>query len=353
MINPTLLATARREGVYQDGKVLLTNFDGSEQQVDLDATLGRVKGAVDQYARVKANIKPEPWAQYKESGDASGLMFDFNWWPIPDMGGEPEQYNDVFIYQVKGCNLGCDFCFVDRPNNNGKPRDGAKYFSTEEVVDFYLEKRDELGVNVLRASGGEPSLAPEHWLAVLGELADRGFGDKVYFQTDTNLTTGHAIEQWIKDGQLPSDVLCRVADFDNFGLLSCFKGTDPANFSANTGAKPEFFDEQAYSFGKFFEAGINIYPHLINPNPETLEGFMETLMEEFGEEILAMTHVFSLGMYGPVRDRFEVRGLDPDAVQAEWTDNSKRAEEILDTMLHKHVGVGYKETHRPDLMEKW
>ncbi len=356
--DPIQIALQRREQCYQDGKLLLANFDGSIQQQDLNKTKGSVQGAVESYYRIKSNIKPEPWKKFLETGDKKQLMFDFNWWPMPALGTDdekknPEHWNDVFIYQLKACNIACPFCFVDRYNNDGYQGHGARFFSVDEIVDAFVKVREEkaklgININVLRASGGEPSLVPEQWLGLLREVEKRGLSREVYVQSDTNLLTAPALSYWIEKGELDRNILSEIAQYPNFGLLSCFKGTDPDNFSENTGCAPSHFAEPFISFGLFLQSGIKIYPHLINPNPQTLEGFMDVLAKSYGEEMWAMAHLFSIGPYGPVKDRFK-GNLAQKA--AEWADNQKRSEELLDKNLRQRFGVGYKEASRPELME--
>jgi len=357
LINSIKLADYRRNEVYKDGKLLLSNFSESEQMLDLEKTKGNVQGAVEDFYRVKTNIKADPWNTYMQSGDSFEtrdgklLMFDFDWWPVPDMGGQPENWNEVFIYQLKGCNIACPFCFVDKFNNNGKVDHGAKYFTSEEIVDAFLKVRAEkkaqgVDINVFRASGGEPSLVPEQWLNGLKIFKERGLDSEVYFQSDTNLLTGTALESWMKDGNMDADVFKQIAEYKNFGLLSCFKGTDPVNFSENSGCNPEMFLEQFYSFNLLAKSGIKVYPHLVNPNPKTLEGFMDKLAKEYGDEMYGMVHIFSIGMYGSVKGRLERAGVDVEQKTQEWKDNNVRGQELLEEICQKRLGMGYKKMKR-------
>lgn len=359
MIDPIKLATRRRKGILKDGKLLLSNLSVGEQKQDLVKTKGSVQGAVDDFYRVKTNIKAAPWEAYLKTGDShetrdgKALMFDFNWWPMPELGGKPEDWNEVLLYQLKGCNIACPFCFVDRHNNNGKVDNGAKYFTTEEIVDAFSKFRADkaaegVSINVLRASGGEPSLVPEQWLWTLQELDKRGLSGEVYLQSDTNLLTASAIEHWMSKGEVDGNVLREVSEYGNFGLLSCFKGTDPEIFVENTGCDASRFEEQFKSFAMYVDAGVRIYPHLVNPNPETLEGFMYRLAEEYGEQMFGMVHIFSIGMYGPVKGRFERRGVDVKAKAAEWKDNYSQSVELMEDICQRELGVGYKQTNRPE-----
>lgn len=366
MINPRVLAEARRKNAFKkeddELSLLLTNFTDSEQEKDLQKTKGTIQGAIDDFYRVKTNIKPAAWAEYQKTGNKRSLMFDFNWWPISALGGSEEKrnaerWNDVFIYQLKACNLACPFCFVDRSNNNGRLDHQAEYISVTKIVDAFIRKREEMlqkgqELNVLRGSGGEPSLVPEQWLAILQELDKRGLSEEVFFQSDTNLTTRYLIDRWITEGKLNAGILSEIAQYPNFGLLGCFKGTDPQNFAENTGCKKGFFEEQFRSYRRFQDLGVPIYPHLINPNPDTLELFMERLARELGEEILPMMHLLTIGIYGPVAGRLTQQGRNVQEVADQWKDNYRRGEEILENLLQQKRGVGYKELSRPELMQE-
>jgi len=357
LIDPTRVALKRRAQAYQDGRILVASFVGSEQQKDLNRTKGEVKGAVEDYFRVKSNIKPEPWEAYKKSGNARELMFDFNWWPIAKLGDtpekrEPENWNNQFIYQLKACNIACDYCFVDRRNNNGVHADGARFFDVSELVATFLEVREQkaaegIRLNVIRASGGEPSLVPEQWLDMLQAVERAGMSNDIYVMSDSNLTTGPALDNLMASGQVDHGLLKEIAQYDNFGLLSCFKGTDPKGFSEDTNCNPDAFHDAIPSYMKYLESGIRIYPHMANPNPETLEGFMGDLNASLGEDATSMIHIFSLGAYGPVVQRL---GERLDETKARWAKNITGGEEILDRTLKEKSGVGYKETPRPETL---
>ncbi|MBU4456164.1 MAG: 4Fe-4S cluster-binding domain-containing protein [Nanoarchaeota archaeon] len=365
MINPTSLGLKRRDLVYQDSKLLLANFALTEQKADLEKTKGNTKGPIGDYFRIKTNIKTEnkdgkesPMNEFYRTGNKKLLMFDFNWWPLTKMEGQQEDFNEVFIYQLKGCNVNCNFCFVDRFNNNGAESHGAKFFSVEELVDSFAEKKKKkkkegIKLNVLRPSGGEPSLVPEQWLAILQELDKRGLSSEVYLQSDTNLTTGHMLEQLMDKGELDKCILNKIAEYDNFGLLSCFKGTDPERFTENTQCNPKFFEEQFYSYNLFANAGIAIYPHIVNPNSKSLEMFADMFAADHGEEAYKLLHLFSIGPYGPVKSRLERRGeMYALAKIQEWRENYAAGEEVLENLLQNKFGIAYKDAHRPDIVEQ-
>lgn len=389
MINPERMALKRRASVYKEGKLLLSNFEGSEQLEDLKKTKGHVQGALEQFYRVKTNVKDEPMKEFYETGNPRVLMFDFNWWPLTRMQGRQEDYNNVFVYQLKGCNVACNFCFVDYFNNNGQVSHGAKFFSVEEIVEVFVKKREELKkqgktVNVLRASGGEPSLVPEQWLALLQEIDKRSLSNEVYVQSDTNLTTGRVLDALMEKGEIDKHILEKIAEYDNFGLLSCFKGTDPEGFSEMTRCGPEFFEDTFYSLKKLTDAGIAVYPHVINPNPNTLEALMKRLELMYGPEAYPLMHVFNIGAYGPVKQRLKTEGkaivekaleklhgklspemltLNEDFLKSfpeehlegtamEWKVNTRIGEDILDRLVKERYGIGYKRASRPLLVER-
>lgn len=340
----TKKANVLRKMVVSDGKYLLANLDDSEQAKDVKQTRGSVNYVINKFFRGKTNIKPNEW---------SAPLFDMNWWAQYALGkGEPEDYNEVFIYQIKGCNMACEFCFVDDYNNNGRQDHNAKYKNMRFILDNFLKERErtrkeeDYTFNVFRASGGEPTLALEQWLEALRGLDEKGLSKEVYMHSDTNLTTGRAIDYWIKKRELPSDLLEKIAEFKNFGLLACFKSG--------------LLDSQIYSLEKFVNAGIDVYPYFINPNPAKLEEFMFKLEKIFGEEILLKSHILKVKVYHPTIERLkkqaEKRGLDSDKFIerkiTQWNRNTEQSEEIMNKILAGRFGLSYKKYPRPGLKLK-
>ncbi|MEM5879619.1 MAG: radical SAM protein [Candidatus Aenigmatarchaeota archaeon] len=343
-----------------DLKILLSNFEGTVQQKDIE----KRTSLIEQFFRTKVDVPAweDPnfdWSNEERIMQSMVERFDMPSWALyrlkskAGLSKELKKYNRVFIYQIKGCNLHCPYCYVDDVNKNGIEDSNSRFFSIEEILQAFLRNRTDMN-NRIRPSGGEPTLVPEQWLNLLEKLEDYGLSKEVHIQSDTNLTTGHFIDELAKNGEIEENLLEEIAGYGNFSLLASFKGTDPRNFVENTRAPEELFEEQFYSFGKFIEAGIDAYPFLYNPNPKSLEDFMDRFEREFGREACKKVWVFPIKMYDVPKTRLEneakIRSLDLKAYVKEyedlWSRNFTESEEIMRGVMKERFGLEYKRVLR-------
>ena len=350
-----------------DLRLLLANFQDTKQKVDIE----KRNSVVEDFFRIKIDVKP--WRDAKDTrkdnksfdwNNKEAIMdsmtspssFDMPSWVLynlknkKDLDKEINKYCEVFIYQLKGCNLHCPYCFVDDFNKNGKYDSNSGFFSMQEIIrEFELERikrTNEKNINQIyriRASGGEPSIVPEQWLSLLQELDKRGLSRTVHVQSDTNLTTGHFLDALEENNRIEKNILNKIAEYKNFSLLCSFKGTDKENFSKNTGVDSSLINEQMYSFEKLVNAGIDVYPFFYNPNPKTIENFMENLEEKFGSNIYAKIWTLPLKVYEPVRDR--LKGW-AESHEREWKENYELSEEKMRKIVKKKTGLEYKKVLR-------
>jgi len=268
------------------------------------------------------------------------------------LGGHPKDYNEEFVYLLGGCNygdmkqgkLGCGYCFLSEESKDGKH---GRYFTTKEIVDRF-ENED---LNVIRYSGGEPTLAIEHWQDVLQEIENRGL--KAFVQVDSNITTMPFLKDFLGEKKL-DDTLERIGSYKNTGVLACFKGITPENFNVNTGVDPKFFDSQFDMAEKLVDSGIKTYFHMINVYPEEkVPQFLEKIERIFGRNGVLNTHLLGIMAYWPEevttperlkkkREALERRGFKIYA-------NDLHIEDAIDSFLVDNYGKHYKETYRPGL----
>jgi hypothetical protein len=103
------------------------------------------------------------------------------------------------------------------------------------------------------------------------------------------------------------------------------------------------------------QAGIDVYPYLYNPDPKTLESFVDKLEKNF-ENILPRIHVGLLKTYSPTKVRISLlaqeRGLDAAQLlagyEAEWKLNYILSCDIMEKLCQKRCGVHYKEIQRAE-----
>lgn len=345
-----------------ENKYLLSNFKGTSQQKDIEQRTA----LIGDYFRVKINAKAFDDDEMKRQGKelmnfqdnekvfgALRNEFDMSYWAFHALhNAKLQDYNRVFISQIKGCNIFCPWCFVDDINKNGKEDNGSAFFSMREILDAFEGERKQQELNCVRTSGGEPTLAVQQWEDMLKGLEKKGLDNKVFFQGETNLTTGHFLYYLQVIGELKKNFFDKIGEYKNFGVLSSFKGTDTESFLKAAGltkkdgsANKEYAfleDERWYSFEKLIRAGIDAYPFIYDPNPETLESFMENGAKKFGDGFYLKTWIFPLKLYGPEKIRMEAKGLNPEAEQKRLNDNFAKSKEIMQEIIYKKFGVNYQ-----------
>jgi len=339
-------------------KYLLANLSKTAQEKDIEKSAY----TIGDFYRTKDNLKadannPEALAQalVKDNG------FDMPDWASYKTGYSLADCNMTFMPQTKTCNLYCPWCFVDDENKNGKKGRG-EFFSTKEIIDALEDSRKNDVIHSMRRSGGEPLLAPWQWLENLEELQKRGLEKEIYFQGETNLTTGHLIDYLQQQGKLDKHFWEKVAEYNNFGVLCSFKGTDAeSNLRAigftgknNTiNKKFTFLDkERWYTFRKIVEAGIDAYPFIYDPNPETIDEFLKQGMDEYGPEFVSKTWLFPLKLYGPEKIRLAKKGIDLDLFQEKLTENFTRTKEKMQELTPKYTGHEYRAVRRVEVKLK-
>jgi organic radical activating enzyme len=333
----------------EDGerKYLMANFSKTLQKKDIEvhtSTMG------NDFYRTKDNLKVDannPKALAKAVKD----QFDISDWASKKLNLSLGDCNLAFMPQLKSCNIWCPWCFVDDVSKNGEKGNG-EFFSIPEIVDAFQKVRKEEGkpLHVIRLSGGEPTLAPWQWIELLEELEKRGLEKEIYFQGETNLTTGSFIEDLQRNGRLDKDFFQKVAKYNNFGVLCSFKGTDTESNLRTMGIKNKsysFLEEERWkTFRAMVSAGIDVYPFVYDPNPKTLESFLIKGMEEYGSDFVSKTWILPLKLYGPEKERLAKRKINPVEYQRELDENFARSVEIMQELVPELAGHEYKEIPR-------
>ena len=366
-----------RKGVVSKGentKFLLTNFLGTKQQKDIE----KRTPLIQDFFRIKINVKGWDEKEMEKIGkkpvDFSDMgavfqtmrdEFDIPYWPFFNTEREShkeqplenlKKYNNVFVYQINACNLFCPWCYVDDKNKEGRTNNNSRFFSMSEIIDVFEEERKKQDIYIFRISGGEPTLAVEQWLEALTGLRSRGLEKDIYIWGDTNLTTGHFIDHLQSEGELDKNLLEKVGEFPNFGVLCSFKGTDPESFLRATGLmkingsvedKYSFLEEERwYSFSKLVKAGIDAYPFIYDPNPNTIEKFMEKGAKMFGEDFYLKAWISRLKLYGPEKERLKHIRKNPEDYQKELDYNFNRSKEVMQDIIWRKLGINYQAISR-------
>jgi uncharacterized Fe-S cluster-containing radical SAM superfamily protein len=294
------------------------------------------------------NNTPIDFSDNSQVFKALANEFDMPYWGFMALKDRPlKDFSRTFIYQLKACNLRCLWCYANDINKNGR-NEHAKYFSIPEIFDVFEEARKTQTVNNFRPSGGEPTLAVEQWLESLREIEKRKLN--VYVQGDNNLTNGHYMDALENNGDIERGLLEKVAGYENFGLLCSFKGTDAESFLKATNMPRSYSfleDERWYSFAKLTKAGIDTYPFVYDPNPDTLESFMEKGARKFGDGFYLKTWIFKLKPYEDSgKERIEKKGFKYEEFYKKLKENFEKSKEIMQNLIQKKYGLNYQAVPR-------
>ncbi len=362
----------RKTLINNEGKVLCVDFEKTIQKQDL--TKGHFKDEAtgtypyrskvnikdfDPELRAKQGLPPFDFTDRNAVYDAMSKEFDIPDWFRAKAGDKLENilpYDTPWIYQLKGCNFhdgscagGCTYCFVDNESNSGKVDRGV-YLSVENILDSFQKAQKEKGTKVIRTSGGEPTLVLDHLLSLYREMDNRGIKPTLV-QIDTNLSTGKLIEHFENEGVYEKNILEKIAQYDPKALVA-FKGTSDDNIRQNVQASCTV-DDQIYSLRKIVFAGIDVYPYIYNPDPNTLESFINKLEKNF-KNILPRIHIGLLKTYSPTKQRIALlaqeQGLSPERLmaeyEAEWKYNYNKSCKIMEILCLSSTGHTYKEIPR-------
>jgi len=297
MFNPEKRAELVRPKMMKDGKYLVTRIGGSGQEADPNKIL-------DMYFRYKNYISGDnefekEWliAPLKDIWSTKFLGLVENFWsrPIGEIKKleyqnppysaaysfgkrtkDPRNYNKIFVVQLSGCTYACNFCYVPPEINLANPSFG-KFFSPKEIVDYFLsaKSKSKESMNVIRISGGEPTLTPEIIIDVYNEIEKRDLD--IYLWVDTNLSMTNYLEK------LESD-LKSVMKRKNVGVVGCFKGVCKEDFYMLTGAEQKFYENQFEAAKIFLNWKTDFYVYLpalvyADDTEKKIKGFIERLRE--------------------------------------------------------------------------
>jgi len=221
-------------------KVLITNFIGTEQEVDLSEPpncggFGRIRHFIrNRYLDWPSNplpIDPALHALRIEHADQISAQ----------------------VFQFAACAWRCWYCFVPYAllNANGKH---ASLLSAGELVDLWAiqERRPPM----IDLTGGAPELVPEWTLWMMKELHRRGLDQSTYLWSDDSLSNDLF---WTC---LTNSDRAFVASYKSYGRVCCLKGYDDRSFSFNTHAHPEQFALQFDRLKRLVELGLDLYVYV-------------------------------------------------------------------------------------------
>ncbi|MEL9990594.1 MAG: radical SAM protein [Thermoproteus sp.] len=217
-------------------------------------------------------------------------------------------YGGIATADVVGCNLRCGVCWAWLKSSFRV--DVGTFLTPAQVAERLISLAKERGYAQLRISGGEPTIAPEHLLAVLRLVPDR-----YLFVVETN---GILI-----DGGLAR----RLAELHNVAVRVSLKGATPQEFELITMSPPKYFYKQLEALKNLVDAGmkpcVEVYPAAMIgfSTDESLKSLEKALAEIHpklaecidAEYVILYPHVVRLMGARGLRP---IRAVDPRGVPA-------------------------------------
>jgi len=265
--DPIKIAEMIRPRMMKDGRYLVSKIAGAGQDP------GERK-ILDEYFRYKEYIDNDEWlsveAEKRWDPVFLGLADSYENRPVQEarklefqnpaysaaynLKGDPKDYNKVFTVQAAGCDFDCNYCFVPKKLNAADPSLG-KYFSAKDIVKHFLlaRSRSKDPMNVLRLSGGNPTIVPEMILDVYRAMKD--MKADAYLWVDSNLSTYRYMEALGKDFK-------EMLGQKDIGVVGCSKGVCADDFSLISGASPDHYKQQFETMRWFLEQRTDFYIYL-------------------------------------------------------------------------------------------
>ena len=260
--------------------------------------------------------------------------------PALDFLGLPQRDEiQVQVFQNAICSWRCWYCFVDFDLLSANP-EHSEFKTVEELLDLYLQEPSR--PSIIDLSGGQPDLVPEWGLWFADALAARGLDREVYLWSDDNLSNDYL---W---RYLSSTDLARLASYENYGRVGCFKGFDSESFSFNTKANPELFDEQFGLMRRLVETGFDVYGYttFTSATDRDLAKHMAIFVDRLQSEVHPLfplrTVPLQIFEFTPTRKRMgpeheRALSIQKDAARA-WTEELQRRfpENVRDKRIYEH-----------------
>lgn len=253
---------ARRQ-MYQEGRFLLASVDNTGQERNPIKVFNR-------HFRYKAYVKHADWFidsldliwSHKYLGLDPQTGFKILEYQNPAyaagkaLNSDPREFSNAFTVQLAGCDYACLYCYVPFNVNLNKHQLPGKLFSAEQIVDCFVEMRDnsKIKLNVLRISGGNPTIVPEIIVDILECLKSKALND-VYVWIDSNLSNCTYMKRL--GNEFASAISTR-----NVGIVGCFKGICSSDFERLTGCSRKDYEMQFETAQYLASLGCDFYLYL-------------------------------------------------------------------------------------------
>jgi uncharacterized Fe-S cluster-containing radical SAM superfamily protein len=204
-------------------------------------------------------------------------------------------YGGIATADCVGCGLLCKFCWVSDAVIL-HPTDVGRFYTPAKVADDLVALARKRGLDLLRISGGEPTIGKPHLLQLLDALQDKGYR----FILETN---GIPVAY---DGSYAAS----LSKYSFVHVRVSLKGCNAKEFAMLTGAKPYGFTLQLKALQSLVDAGVSCHPSVMTSfSPrKSLEQLVHRL-KQIGPKLADELEIEELILYPHVIKRVEMYKL--------------------------------------------
>ncbi|MEM3578756.1 MAG: radical SAM protein [Candidatus Bathyarchaeia archaeon] len=204
-------------------------------------------------------------------------------------------YGGIVTADCVGCGLLCRFCWVS-DIVAGRPANVGSFYTPRQVAEKLVSLAGKCKLNMLRISGGKPTIGKRHLLAVLENLKEKGYR----FILETNGILIAYDEDYAKS----------LAKYRFIHVRVSLKGCNEEEFATLTGAKLEGFRLQLEALRRLFDVGVSCHPSVMASfsTRESLESLMQRL-SQISPKMAENVEIEELILYPHVVRRLQKYGL--------------------------------------------
>lgn len=264
------------------------------------------------YFRICASYKdPNHKKGYDKFPDFATIKF----------GGNPSFWNYHLIVQLRGCPLKCPYCYVDDEGIEGLT---PINLTPEELV-LKAKKilNDDNRLNVFHLMGGAPGLYIRFWSEIL-DVMNKVNLNKVLFHSDIILVEPEIVNSFYLN-------LKKIKNFKNHLIAVCVKGITDENLIENTGIKNLKYYKYFENLNNVISTGINYYITLINPDVKELPNFLDSLIKNWGANIINKIQILQIKPYNVTQLRFKSIYKNANNILEKLDNNFEIAYNILNS----------------------
>lgn len=218
-------------------------------------------------------------------------------------------YGGIVTADCVGCGLLCKFCWVSE-SVMLHPAEIGRFYTSKKVADRLVALARKRGLDLLRVSGGEPTIGKAHLLRLLDALQDKGYR----FILETNGIPVAYDESYAANLSRYNFVHVRVS----------LKGCNEEDFAILTGAKPEGFTLQLKALQYLVDAEVSCHPSvMVSFSPKKKLRSLIQRLERINPRLAEETEIEELILYPHVVRRIQRHGVKyyttytPDRVPSE------------------------------------